>query len=136
MFFNIYENLCRQKGLSPNAVAKQLSISSGAVSEWKKGRVPQNATLKKIADYFEVTTEYLLNRTNVLEEDKKISAPQNLKRTVYSFEGEEDLGTEGRIFDKSIALPLSELMQSARSLSAEQINLLTAMAKNMKDQKP
>ena len=59
MFWNNYYNLCQQRGSSPNAVAKILNISSGAVSEWKKGRVPQMATLKKVADYFGVSPETL-----------------------------------------------------------------------------
>ena len=61
MFWNIFENLCKQNGKSPNAVAKELSIASGTVTEWKKGnRNPQNATLKKISDYFNVSVDYLL----------------------------------------------------------------------------
>ena len=61
MFWNNYYNLCQQHGSSPNAVAKVLGISSGAVSEWKKGRVPQMATLKKVADYFGVSPESLVS---------------------------------------------------------------------------
>lgn len=61
MFWNIYENLCKQIGKSPNAVAKELNIASGTVTEWKKGnRIPHYATLKKLADYFGVTSDYLL----------------------------------------------------------------------------
>ena len=71
MFFEIYQDLCRKKGLSVNAVAKALSISSGAVSEWKKGRTPHNSTLKKIADYFGVSVDFLLDRTNVQEEENE-----------------------------------------------------------------
>lgn len=71
MFFDIYQDLCRKKGLSVNAVAKALSISSGAVSEWKKGRTPHNSTLKKIADYFGVSVDFLLDRTNVREEENE-----------------------------------------------------------------
>ena len=59
MFWNNYYNLCSQKGISPNAAAKEMNISSGAVTERKKGRVPQMATLKKIADYFGVSVNEL-----------------------------------------------------------------------------
>ena len=64
MFWNNYYNLCLQNGVSPNAAAKEMKISSGAVTEWKKGRVPQMATIKKIADYFNVTVDYLLGKEN------------------------------------------------------------------------
>ena len=59
MFWDNYYNLCSQKGISPNAAAKEMKISSGAVTEWKKGREPQMATIKKIADYFGVTVDDL-----------------------------------------------------------------------------
>jgi transcriptional regulator with XRE-family HTH domain len=61
MFWDNYYNLCIQKGISPNRAAKDMNISSGTVTEWKKGRVPQMATVKKVADYFGVTAEQLLN---------------------------------------------------------------------------
>lgn len=62
MFWEIYSNLCASRKSSPNRVAKELSISSGAVTEWKKGRTPQSSTLQKIADYFGVTVDYLLGK--------------------------------------------------------------------------
>ena len=64
MFWEIYSNLCKKYGLSPNAVAKQLSITSGTVTGWKQGRAPQNANLKAIADYFGVSVSYLLGKEN------------------------------------------------------------------------
>ena len=62
MFWENYLKLCQSKGLSPNAVAKELSIASGPVTEWKRGRTPQNATLQRIAGYFGVPAEHLLGR--------------------------------------------------------------------------
>lgn len=61
MFWENFFNLCAKKGMSPNAAAKELKIASGTVSEWKKGRIPANPTLKKLADYFEVTPQDLLS---------------------------------------------------------------------------
>lgn len=62
MFWEIYSRLCKSKGKSANAVAKELSIASGTVTEWKRGRMPQNMTLRRIADYFDVSVEYLLGK--------------------------------------------------------------------------
>ena len=64
MFWENYLSLCAGRGKSANAVAKELSIASGTVTEWKKGRVPQNATLKKIADYFGITVENLIGNAS------------------------------------------------------------------------
>lgn len=62
MFWEIYFHLCSEKGESPNSVAKKLSIASGTVTEWKRGRVPRPGTLKKIADYFGVSVNELLGQ--------------------------------------------------------------------------
>ncbi len=77
MFWDVYSDLCAKRGLSANYVAKELSISSGTITGWKQGRTPQNATLKKIADYFGVTTEYLL------EKEEKKSTPLPLYHEPY-----------------------------------------------------
>lgn len=61
MFWQKFTYLCAERGISPNAAARQLSISSGAVTKWKNGACPQNSTLKKIADYFCVPVEYFDN---------------------------------------------------------------------------
>ena len=53
-FWKNYEILCKNKGKSPNAVAKELGISSGSVTAWKNGRIPQNKKLALIANYFNV----------------------------------------------------------------------------------
>lgn len=63
MFFDMFCQLCKEKGMSANSVAKELSIASGTVSEWKKGRSPQNATLLRIANYFGVSINYLLGKS-------------------------------------------------------------------------
>lgn len=60
MFFDIYNRLCIKARKSPNAVAKELDISSGTVSNWKKGGTPSPTLLNRIADYFSVPVEQLL----------------------------------------------------------------------------
>ena len=60
MFWECFVQLCAERNTKPNPVAKELGISSGAVTNWKNGAVPQSATLKRIADYFGVSTSYLL----------------------------------------------------------------------------
>ena len=60
MFWNVLIELCNEKGISPNFVAKELGITSGTVTSWKKGSVPRDTTLRKVADYFGVSADYLL----------------------------------------------------------------------------
>lgn len=61
MFFDVFKNLCTMHGISPNGAAKALGLSSAIVTKWKKtGAVPKGETLNKIADYFNVSVDYLL----------------------------------------------------------------------------
>lgn len=62
MFFERFSALCKERNETPNSVAKLIGASSGSVTAWKKGTDPRNATLAKIADYFGVTTDYLLGK--------------------------------------------------------------------------
>ena len=60
MFWDNFVVLCNENDTKPNPVAKQLGLSSGAVTSWKNGKVPHHSTLLKIADYFNVSVDYLL----------------------------------------------------------------------------
>lgn len=62
MFWEIFSKLCSQRGKSPNAVAKELKISSGSVTNWKNGTIPNNSALLKLANYFNVSVDYLLGK--------------------------------------------------------------------------
>lgn len=59
-FYDTFVSLCAQSGKAPSAVAVELGIAKSSVSGWKSGRNgANNATLKKIADYFGVSVDYL-----------------------------------------------------------------------------
>ena len=91
-FFEIYATLCNQNGKSPNAVAKELEISSGSVTWWKQGKIPHAPTLKKIADYFGVTTEYLLGKETNEAEKENPSVEEEFK--IALFGGKENVSEE------------------------------------------
>ena len=49
------------KGISQRELADILDVSRGSVGNWESGtREPNLATVKKIADYFGITTDYLI----------------------------------------------------------------------------
>ena len=59
MFWENLKLLCSEKGISPNAMAEELSISSGSITNWKRGVMPRGNALKKISDYFGVSVQEL-----------------------------------------------------------------------------
>lgn len=72
MFWETFVELCNNRGTKPNPVAKELGIPSGSVTDWKKGRIPRGATLQKIANYFGVTTDYLLGAGTASEFNPRV----------------------------------------------------------------
>jgi HTH-type transcriptional regulator, competence development regulator len=55
--------LRKEKGLSQYELADRLGFSRGKLSNYEQGsRQPDYDTLKKIADYFEVSIDFLLGR--------------------------------------------------------------------------
>lgn len=66
MFKERLVKLRTDKGLSQYDLAKALGLSRGQLSNYELGtRQPDNATLIKIANFFDVTTDYLLGRTDI-----------------------------------------------------------------------
>ena len=65
MFWENFVKLCENARKSPTGVVSELQISRGSVTHWKMGKVPHHSTLIKIADYFGVTTDYLLGVSGV-----------------------------------------------------------------------
>ena len=67
-FYNNLEELCKKKKITLAALARELGLSNSATTYWKRGSIPKYETLKKIADYFEVEVEKLLD-IDITEED-------------------------------------------------------------------
>ena len=57
--FERIENLRNQAGISQGKLEKELGFSNGSISKWKNS-TPNPERLKKMADYFGTTVEYLM----------------------------------------------------------------------------
>lgn len=60
MFYDNYVRLCNSIGKAPSAVAVELGLKKATVTRWKKGGNPTDANAQKIAEYFNVSVDYLL----------------------------------------------------------------------------
>lgn len=63
MFWNNFNKICIEKNIKPNPVAKEIGVSSATVTNWKNGAIPNGETLIKLANYLNVSIDYLLGRT-------------------------------------------------------------------------
>lgn len=61
-FYDMFERLCAQKGVTPTQAGRDNGIAQGVVSMWKKrGSTPKAQTIQKLADYFGVSTDDLID---------------------------------------------------------------------------
>lgn len=63
-FYKRLRNLCEERNMTVNELAKILDLSSGSPTAWKGGATPRQNTVKKIADYFSVSVDYLLGNVS------------------------------------------------------------------------
>ena len=69
----ILANLRKEQNLGQKELASYLNLSTGTISNYENGvHFPDLHTLCRLADYFGVTTDYLLNRTNYRYDSSKM----------------------------------------------------------------
>lgn len=82
MFFDIFSELCAEKGVSCKRAAEEIGLSNSITTKWKKtGATPGGDTLEKVAAYFGVTIDHLLGK------EEKENTPNEQTLT----EGEREL---------------------------------------------
>lgn len=80
---DILMELRKEKGIGQKELAAYLSLSTGTISNYENGvHSPDLHTLCKLADYFDVTTDYLLNRTGYRYTSKKMDQHLNKDYTL------------------------------------------------------
>ena len=70
MFWDRFIELCEKNGVRPTRVAVDCGFSKGTVNNWKQSYIkgvdakPASKIVDRLAEYFDVTVDYLLERTN------------------------------------------------------------------------
>lgn len=61
--FDRLKNLCEEQKISIVELEEKLGFGRNSLYNWKK-KTPNGASLQKVADFFDVSTDYLLGRTD------------------------------------------------------------------------
>lgn len=92
------KNLREKKGLLQKELGDKLNISASTIGMYEQDRRdPDFETLKKIANFFNVTTDYLLDNTNNTDMDEELKEKEALKKLLQKtgfMAGDEDLTDE------------------------------------------
>lgn len=57
------KNLCKSRGISVKILEEKLDLPNNTIYQWKT-RTPGTDRLEMVADYFKVSIDYLLGRTD------------------------------------------------------------------------
>ena len=73
MFYDVYCQLCRSRGLTPSGAASRIGFNRASVTQWKNsGNPPKQELLLKIASFFNVSVDYLLTGREQAEPDRAV----------------------------------------------------------------
>ena len=61
--YEVIKELVKQRLMSVAQLERTLDLSNGSISKWAKSK-PNSEPLEKVADYLNVSTDYLLGRTD------------------------------------------------------------------------
>ena len=113
MFWDRFYALCVKSNTRPNPVAKQLDISSGVITKWKNGTIPNGETLMKLSDYFDCSIDYILGKSDKLngndlsiKEKELISRYRNkpeMQSAIDRLLGLDEFDTQPRIYTGQVA---------------------------------
>ena len=100
--------LCVSKGMTLTGLESELGIGRGIIKRWEKSS-PNMDNIQKVADYFHVSTDYLLGREN---NPDVLELPKNIR---------------------AAARGLMDLSEEDRDLAINMINSLARKGKEAKD---
>ena len=104
MFYETFCRLCQIHSLTPSGAATKIGFNRASVTMWKNtGKAPKQELLLKIADFFGVTTDYLLGndpQANIDSLEFQISQLKEEIRTA-SAERKEELEATLLVLEES-----------------------------------
>ena len=131
--YEIFEQLCQKRNVTPYKVSKLANVTQTALSNWKTGKsTPSAKTLQKLADFFNVSIEYLMTGKESNKEESNLTRRDTKEITEMLNNMEDLLKQDGLMFDGDPASP--EAIDSI--LSAMRIGMEMAKQKNKEKYTP
>ena len=110
--------LLNSKNIEQQALADYLGIKKGNITEWKAGRTHSYTKyINKIADFFEVSTDYLLNGSEIKTKHPPVKLP----------EGAVDKMIEGAI-DNAVAAGQKVEVIAIKATAKEWFDILSRLS--------
>ena len=129
--YEVFMQLLQKYGVSSYEVAKRAGVTQTALSNWKSGRsTPKAETMRKIADYFGVTVDYLMTGEETMiasEPQIKTVSERDIAKKIDEIIGEmNDPDTSPLYFNgKKIDDKSLEMLAFALENALKQVEMMT-----------
>ena len=114
--------LCGAKKITIAELERSLGLGAGTVSRWDT-RIPGIDKVQKVADYFQVSTDYLLGRTETpyyaLTEKDEPSIQADLERLIEDLDGLKYSKETEEFSEETKELLIASLEQAVRIAKME-----------------
>lgn len=117
MFYKKLEQMCAKRGMSVARFAQELGLSNSTATKWRQGAKPYYNTMSKIATFFDVEIEYLLD-DDYMDYDEWLLEVKHMTRAVVLKSAADLQNTEKTVTNDGLD---EEFMVLARKLSAPQM---------------
>ncbi|WP_277680066.1 helix-turn-helix domain-containing protein [Gracilibacillus dipsosauri] len=130
--FDRVKKLCEEQKISVVQLEERLNFSRNSLYSWKKNK-PSSEKLEKVADYFDVSTDYLLGRTDkkryydLTEKDER-----DIQRELKKIIDGDEVDSAFAAFDGRV---LEELDEEDRELLIQSWENTLRLTKRMAKQK-
>lgn len=107
-FYDVFEQLCNQRNITPTQVARDNGLTQQTVSHWKtRGSTPKAETVQKLADYFGVSVDYLLGLRPLPDDIAKVFLGRDIGLNLKDLRKAKGL-TQKELSEKT-GIPLTDI---------------------------
>lgn len=115
------KDLAYEKGINIAALEREIGLANGAIYKWDKSS-PTMDKLKKVADYFNVSLDYFLDKmnqegssslyaTSTLTDKEEKDVAKTMRKLREQLMSEQGLMFDGEVLDKETAQLLLEAIE-------------------------
>ena len=127
---NFYENfvrLCNSVGKSPSRVIMEIGGTKSAITRWKNGSSPTDATAMKIAEYFGVPVQELTGDVSIGDMLYEAARDRSLIASPFENKKESTVTMDDGLSDR-MKERQQKLIEFAKKLPEEEVELLLRQA--------
>lgn len=126
-FYNNFVKLCNSVGKSPSRVVLEIGGTKSAITRWKNGSSPTDATAMKLAEYFGVSVEELTGETRLGDALYEVARDHGLVASPFENK-KESTATEDDGLSERMKASQQKLIEMAKKLPEEEVELLLRQA--------